>query len=182
MNGLKRRLLLSMAALSPGVVFVALQEFAVSMAFLLLGLFGALGVAAAALAMSPQIKQSQVDASTVKNSYPSLLLPSAKLALFSQAPDAILIRANLARILAPSLSPPGFLTQDEQIAMVLSRIMARWSATDVFTLSDDQVRELWLVDRLMRATPAEAGAMAVHFASPNAVLAMRDSISQPTPA
>jgi len=181
-KALKRRLLLSIAALSPGVVVIALQEFAVSMAFLLLGLFGALGVAAAALAMSPQIKPTQVGNGAIKTDYPSLLVPSAKLALVDKTPDVVVIRANLATVMAPSLKPPDFLTQDEQIAMVLSRIMARWGQSEIFNLSDDQARELWLIDRLLRASPAEAGAMAVHFASPNAVLAMRDSIAAPTPA
>ncbi|WP_292289229.1 hypothetical protein [Marivita sp.] len=176
-TNISRRLLLSIAALSPGMVFIALQEFAVSIAFLILGLFGALGVAAAALALSPQIKNAQIGAGIIKNEYPSLLVPSARSALIDKAPDPMVIRANLHSLMSATTQPAAFLSPDAQIAMVLTRIMARWRKTDVLHVSDDQARELWLIERVMRATPAEAGAMAAFFASPTAVLAMRDSIA-----
>jgi hypothetical protein len=84
--------------------------------------------------------------------------------------------------MAPTLKTPGFVTEDEQIAMVLSQILARWDAVELSHLSDDQIREIWLVERLMRASPAEAGALSRYFAAPNAMLAMRDVLAAPVTA
>lgn len=179
-NSVKRRLLLCLAAVSPGVITLALQEFAVSVAFMLLGLFGAIGVAAVAVAASPQFKEMH-DRSRHAD-YPSLVVSSALIDLRETAPDPVVIRATLKALMTPSPQIPGFLTDDEKIAMVLAQIMARWARTDPLALTDDQARELWLVERLMRATPAEAGALAGHFAAPNAMLTMRDSIVATVPA
>lgn len=182
MNTVKRRLLLSLAALSPGVVVITLQEFAVSMAFLLLGLFGAIGVAAAALALSPQMAEKTINPSARSSTYTSLLTSSALSDIRKLAPDLLVIRAQLRSLLSPASLPPGLMTQDDQVAMVLSQIMARWGVTDVLSLTDDQTLELWIVERLMRASPAEAGALAGYFSAPNAMLTMRDSLVAPIPA
>ncbi len=182
MNLVKRRLLLSIAALSPGVVTITVHEFAASLAFMILGIFGVISVAAVAVAMSPQINQAQFGQDMRKPEHSTLLVPSAFADLREKSPDPIVIRATLKTFMAPSRDAPGFVTEDEQIAMVLAQIMARWDETDILHLSDDQSRELWLVERLMRATPAEAGSLAMNFAAPNAMLTMRDSLASPVPA
>jgi hypothetical protein len=66
--------------------------------------------------------------------------------------------------------------------MVLSQIIARWDASDLSQLDDDQIRELWLIDRMMRASPAEAGALSHYFSAPEAMLAMRDMLATPVTA
>ncbi|MGJ8603343.1 MAG: hypothetical protein ACSHXH_04380 [Marivita sp.] len=182
MGYVKRRLLLSLAALSPGVVTITLQEFAVSLAFMALGLFGAIGLAVVAVSISPQVKQAQFRTDAPSPSYPSLVLTSAFADLRQKAPDPLVIRATLYAVMTPTIQPPGFVTEDEKVAMVLAQIMARWGETDPMSVSDDQSCELWLVERLMRATPAEAGALAVYFAAPNAMLTMRDRIAPPVTA
>lgn len=180
--GFLKRVVLGLAALSPGVVFLTLQEFAVSMAFLVLGLFGALGVAAVAVAMSPPVKHVPSSASLSRQDYPSLILASALPELRDAAPDPLQLRAVLQTMMAPPATDQGGLTEDQQIAMVLSQIMARWGKSDTMTLTDDQARELWLVDQLMRATPAQAGALAGYFTAPNAMLTMRDTLAAPISA
>lgn len=179
---LKRRVLLSLAALSPGVVTLALQEFAVSVAFMVLGLFGAIGVAIVAVAASPQMKDLHETSSARKASHPSLLTASAMNEIREKAPNPVVIRASLRTLMKPQNQMPGFVTDEEKIAMVLSQIMARWGHSEPTELSDDQARELWLVEQLMRATPAEAGALASCFTAPNAMLTMRDRIVNPVPA
>jgi hypothetical protein len=181
-NFVKRRLLLSLAALSPGVVTIALQEFAVSVVFTMLGLFGAIGIAAVAVAASPQIKELHDKSGGSKLTHQSLLVPSALADLRETAPDPMVIRSTLQTLMIPTRTIPGFATEDEKIAMVLAQIMARWEHTEPLAVSDDQARELWLVERLMRASPAEAGALAGYFAAPIAMLTMRDRIAAPVPA
>lgn len=182
MDRVKRRLLLVMAALSPGVVTITLQEFAVSLAFMVLGVFGAISLAAATIAVFPQVGPNSLSQGLAKRPYPSLLVSSALNSLKDMSPEPVAIRAALHTVMAPTLKTPGFITEDEQIAMVLSQILARWDAVELSHLSDDQIREIWLVERLMRASPAEAGALSRYFAAPNAMLAMRDVLAAPVTA
>lgn len=181
MDRVKRRLLLVSAALSPGVVAITLQEFAFSLALMLLGVFGALSIAAATIAVFPQFGPSSLTSKEPKKSYPSLLVSSTCANLREMAPDPLVIRATLQILISPTNKAPGFVTDEDQIAMVLAQIIARWDTTDLSQLDDDQVRELWLVERLMRASPAEAGALARFFAAPNAMLTMRDVLAGPVP-
>ncbi|MFP7671981.1 hypothetical protein ACG74X_01360 [Marivita sp. S0852] len=176
-NGLIRRILLSFAALSPGVVAVFFQELALSLAFALLGVAGAISVAAVAIATSPKISDALTAPATAKRDYASLLRPYAFAELHESCPDPILIRAHLKDMTSPADASPGFVDKDQQIAMITAQIMARWDVIDVFSLSDDQARELWLVETLLRASPAEAGALAERFVTPEVMLTMRDRIS-----
>jgi hypothetical protein len=178
----KRRLLLTMAALSPGVVTVTLHEFALSMALMVLGVFGAISIAAAAVAVFPQSVLPGLETEDTRRSYPSLVMTSALDSLRDIAPDPTVLRAQMEKLLKPAGLSSGFMTEDDQVAMVLAQIMARWNTTDAMLLSDDQIRELWLVDRLMRATPAEAGALSKFFTAPNAMLTMRDTLAAPVSA
>ena len=179
MDRVKRRIVLTMAALSPGVVAITLQEMAVSVAFMVLGVFGALSVAAATVSIFPQIGPAALIDKASDKTYPSLLVASALARLRIMAPDPIALRVQMHRLLAPNAPPPGFMTDTDQIAMVLSQIIARWDNTDLSDLTDDQLRELWLVERLMRASPAEAAALSSFFAAPDAMLAMRDALAVP---
>lgn len=182
MDRVKRRLLLVIAGLSPGVVTVALQEFAVSLAFMVLGVFGAICFATVTIAVLPQVGQTQEKHRINKKTHATLLISSAAKSLRDTAPEPTVIRGTLQGLISPVQSVPGFLTADEQVAMVLSHIIARWDETDVSQLTDDQLRELWLIERLMRSSPAEAGALSQYFASPEAMLAMRDAVSEPVTA
>ena len=61
--------------------------------------------------------------------------------------------------------------------MVLGQIMAQWQISDAVQLTDNQARELWLIEHLLRSDPAEAGELAGHFTAPDAMLAMRDRVA-----
>ncbi|MCR9156385.1 MAG: elongator complex protein 4 [Rhodobacteraceae bacterium] len=172
-------MLLVIAALSPGVVSITLQEFAFSLAFMVMGVFGAISLAAATIAVFPQIGPASLSLETTKRPYPSLLISSALNNLKGITPNPIGIRIALQSLLSPDDKSPGFITEDAQIGMVLSQIIARWDATDVAQLNDDQIRELWLVEQLMRASPAEAGSLSWYFVSPDAMLVMRDALAAP---
>jgi hypothetical protein len=148
-----------------------------SLMFTLLGLTGMLSVVAATIAISPKLNAALEDHVAPNISYPSLLIGSAFAFLQDNSPDPLIIRASMQKLLAPTLASNGFVTADDQVAMVLAQILARWGETDVLAVSDDQARELWLVERLMRAPSAEAGALANYFAAPNAMLTMHDQIA-----
>ena len=178
----KRRFLLGFAALSPGVALLAFRDAQISVELAFLGLVGALGLICAVIATSIDFGEKSATPSKRNTEYPSLLLQSALKDVRSFAPDPPVIRAALRKRIEPGNIVPAFVTQDEHVAMVLSQIMSRWDATDVGQLSDDQARELWLVERLMRASPAEAGALSDFFAAPNAMLTIRDSIASPISA
>ncbi|WP_178346928.1 hypothetical protein [Marivita hallyeonensis] len=178
MKQLGRRILLSLAALSPGVVSLTMQEFAVSLAIMLLGITGALSMTAVAMAVYPKVSETLATYDVPKTGYPSLLTQGALDFLRTQPLDPRLIRADLEGRLSIKKPGPGFVTREDRIDMILGQITARWNVSEILQLSDDQARELWLVERLVRATPAEAGKMAEHFVSPNAMLAMRDRVAQ----
>ena len=177
MKQLIRRIVLSVATLSPGVIAITVQELALSVVIMLIGITGAMSVALAAFAVSPKVNQSLTAYSQPNSDYPSLLVQSAFTALVSQSPNPHVIRANMDALMAPAKASMGFVRQDEQVAMILAQILARWGKTSALDLSDAQARELWLIERLLRATPAQAGAMAENFTAPNAMLAMRDRIA-----
>lgn len=177
MKRLVRRIVLSVAALSPGVASLTMQEIAASLAVMLIGLTGLISVAVAVLAVSPKINETLNGLESPDTDYPSLLTQAALDALQSQDLDPMSLRAQLHQLLSQSHGAKGFVTVDDQVAMVLAQVMAQWRVDDAMQLSDDQARELWLVEQLMRSTPAEAGAMANSFTSPNAMLAMRDRVA-----
>ncbi|MFP7569792.1 hypothetical protein [Marivita sp. S2033] len=160
------------------MVAITFQEIAVSLAIMLLGITGALSVAAAAIAVSPKINQTVMADAKPKTRYPSLLVRSAFGDLASQSPTPVLIRVHIKDFITPSAGADAFVTKDDHIAMILAQIMARWGETDAMHLSDDQARELWLIERLLRASPAEAGELSACFSNPKAMLAMRDRVAQ----
>ncbi len=161
---------------------MTLQEFAVSLAFMVFGVFGAICFATITIAVLPQVGQTPEKHRMNKKAYATLLISSAARSLRETAPDPTVIRGILQGLISPAQGMPNFITADEQVAMVLSHIIARWDETDLLQLTDDQLRELWLVERLMRSSPAEAGALSQYFASPEAMLAMRDAVSDPVTA
>lgn len=177
MNRVLKRMVLSAAALSPGVAAISVQEMALSFAVMLMGVTGLICVAAMSVAISPKVSESITAYESARKEYPSLLLNAAFDFLDAHGPDPLAARARLQQSVIPARFSHGFLNRDDQVAMILSRVMARWGETDVRRLSDSQALELWLIERVLRASPAEAGALAVYFASPNAVLAMRDQIA-----
>lgn len=177
MKRLVRRIVLSVAALSPGVASLTMQEIAASFAVMLIGLTGLISVTVAVLAVSPKINETLNGLEAPDTDYPSLLTQAALESLQAQDLDPTSLRAQLHQFLSQAHGAKGFVTFDDQVAMVLAQVMAQWRVDTAMQLSDDQARELWIVERLMRSTPAEAGAMANSFTSPKAMLAMRDRIA-----
>lgn len=173
-----RRTVLSAAALSPGVAAVFVHE----MALILLGVTGFFSAVAVTIAVSPKIGETLASYDAPRTEYPSLLLAAASDFLATHCPDPLSIRARLHGLIAPGATVAGSPARDDRIAMALSSVMTRWGETDIHRLSDDQVRELWLIERILCASPAEAGALAQYFAAPNAILAMRDQIANTVPA
>lgn len=181
MKRLFRRMVLSLAALSPGVASLTVQELAVSAAITILGVTSLLSVAAAVLAVSPKIHETLAAYDPPNTEYPSLLTQAALASLRAQPLDPTLLRAEMTKVVAPTTGITGFLTRDDRVAMMLSQVMAQWQVTDVLRLTDDQARELWLVERLLRASPEEAGALSHNFTKPDALLAMRDRVAEAVP-
>ncbi|MCL3881284.1 hypothetical protein [Marivita sp. GX14005] len=149
-----------------------------SLAFVIFGLVGAIALAASTVAMSSKMNTTVRTDRAAQPHYPSLLLRHARDRLSEQSPDPVAWRAGLIGRLAPDGTDRGFVTREDQIGMILSQIIARWSVTDPALLSDDQVRELWLTERLLRADPAQAGELATLFVTPGAMLAMRDLVAE----
>lgn len=115
--------------------------------------------------------------------YVSLLMPLAmdKVAALAPAPDRI--RAEIRpQIETHSLSDrraTAFQIDTDQTALILRQIMTRWGCETASDLTDAQLRELWLVNRLVTASPADAAAYSVYFAAPDAMLALRDALARP---
>ena len=177
MKRLVRKIVLSAAALTPGMAIIAMQEFALSFALMVIGLVGLIGVCAIALGVSPKGNQALNRTETAATDHPSLLTHAGVTALQTQDLDPKSLRSHLDNLITRSHGAEGFVTIDDQIAMVLAQVMARWRTSDAMQLGDDQARELWLVEQLLRSTPAEAGALAEHFTTPDAMLALRDRIA-----
>ena len=156
---------------------LTLQEVAASFAIMLIGITGVISVAVAVMAVTPKVNDTLARMEAPDTDYPSLLTLGALRSLYEQDLDPVLIRAQLHTLMVPSTGHKGFVTLQDQVVMILAQVMAQWSVTDAMQLSDDQALELWLIERLMRSTPAEAGALAANFTSPNAMLAMRDRVA-----
>lgn len=182
MKRLVRRIVLSLAALSPGVVSFSVQELAFSFAMMLLGLTGAISAAAVMIAVSPKVNDTLAGLDAPETDYPSLLTLAALKSLRQEFQHTALLKVHVNQLLVPSEGVRGFVTQDDQVAMILAHIMAQWNVTDALHLTEDQALELWLIERLLRASPAEAGALAENFTTPNAMLAMRDRVANSTVA
>lgn len=172
-----KRLVLSLAAFSPGVVAISVQEMALSFALMLLGITGFISVAAVTLAVSPRIGETLAQYDTPEMGYPSLLLKSAFGFLDRHGPAIPAIRAQLQGTLQPRTTLPEVLNREDQIALILTKVMERWGERDIAALSDAQAQELWLIERILRASAAEAGALSGYFAAPDKILAMRDQVA-----
>ncbi|MFZ7089726.1 hypothetical protein [Primorskyibacter sp. 2E233] len=61
---------------------------------------------------------------------------------------------------------------------VLTRVMRSWGYTWAGDLPPDLVCELDVLDRLLRAPPQEAGALAQHFVRPDLMLDLRDGVNE----
>lgn len=87
------------------------------------------------------------------------------------------LRRELSAALLPPLAgPDGPPTRDEALAGALFRVLeARGSKTDE-ALRDEEVIELALFARLLRASPAEAGRLSQYFHRPEVMLALRDQV------
>lgn len=178
MKRLFRRIVLCLAALTPSVASLTLQEVAASLAVMLIGITGVISLAVAAIAVSPKVNQTLANLESPKTEYPSLLTLAALTSLQEQDLDPVHIRVHLQALIGPMHGTQGFITPNDELAMIIAQVMAQWRVQDAMQLSDDQARELWLIERLMQSTPAKAGALAAHFTSPNAMLAMRDRVAE----
>ena len=69
--------------------------------------------------------------------------------------------------------PPG---RDDAIAAILNRFLTGWNHAGADMLTPQETLELALLDRLLRASPQEAGALAQLFTRPDLMLALRDEV------
>ncbi|WGW03104.1 hypothetical protein [Tropicibacter oceani] len=86
----------------------------------------------------------------------------------------LLIQATLVVDDSPG-APPG---RDSAIAEVLTGVMQGWGHAGAETLPRALVQELTVLDRLLRASPQEAGALAQYFARPDLMLDLRDGVNE----
>jgi hypothetical protein len=174
---LVRKIVLSAAVLTPGLAYFFLRDRDLSSDVFLIVLIGLIGACAAVFAIRPKIKISQRGLDTAPPEYASLLTRAALASLREQDLDPQSLRIHMTQLITRAHGAEGFATFDDQVAMVLAQIMARWGITDPMQLGDSQARELWLAEQLMRATPAEAGALAKNFKTPDVMLTMRDRVA-----
>lgn len=168
---LDRKFVVSAATLTPGMALIYMQEYT----FFLIVLIGV--AAATAIILVRKSRARQKGPGPAGTEYQSSLKPAALRALRTDGPDPGRARAELGQLMSRAHGAMGFVTSDDQVAMVLSQVLAQWDATDLKKLSDDQIRELWLVEKLIRSSPAEAGKLADHFTAPDVILAMRDRVA-----
>ncbi|MBS0125821.1 hypothetical protein [Thetidibacter halocola] len=74
----------------------------------------------------------------------------------------------------PAMPPDA----DTAISQIVCRIMSGWKTPSVVALSRDDLVELILLRRLLRAGAHEAGALAQLFVRPDAVLDLRDEVQR----
>lgn len=95
-------------------------------------------------------------------------------------PDLSDMRGHLGAVLAAAeteLAPGTPESRERATAIALSRILDTWNVPTLHALAPDRLRELYLLDRLLRARPDEAGALAQLFERPDVVLDIRDQIA-----
>lgn len=145
---------------------------------------GALGGAFALHWATTMLDES---AKTGSGRAPDLLRRSAHRRLPEDLPPPDERRARLAARLDPPAETalprppelPGLVVPDRpetQLARILSSVAAHWGVEDPARLTDAQVLELHLFDRLLTGTPEEAGRLAQLFRNPDQALTLRDAI------
>ncbi|ETX30032.1 hypothetical protein RISW2_20280 [Roseivivax isoporae LMG 25204] len=96
-------------------------------------------------------------------------------------------RAHVAlRLAGPALEDPdpaevgGQVPQhaDAAIAAILARIAGVWGVFRCDDLSDGQVLDLFMLDRVLTLPPDEAGGLATLFRHPDRVLSLRDKVAE----
>ncbi|WP_149756938.1 hypothetical protein [Roseivivax sediminis] len=118
-----------------------------------------------------------------------LLHPRARRRLPDDLPEPAPRRAQLAARLAdaaydvgtdgPGLT--GFAAPphpDAAIATILARIMGNWGAAEPEALSDAQVLDLVLLDRLLSASATQAGSLSTLFGNPEKVLELHARVEE----
>ena len=113
-----------------------------------------------------------------------LLLPQAHRRPPPGFPDIDSQRAHVTTRLVrrnwPDAKPYGRDEPDRSdfaLATVIGHVVDLWQVPRAEALSDAQVRELYMLDRLASADPAEAGRLAQDFQNPALVLDIRDQIA-----
>ncbi|SEK61697.1 hypothetical protein SAMN05444413_102358 [Roseivivax marinus] len=74
-------------------------------------------------------------------------------------------------------APPG---TDQTVGAIFSGILQRWGRSGPATLTAEESSDLALLERLLTAPTAEAGGLATLFAQPDAVLGLREKVTQAT--
>ncbi|MFW2541705.1 hypothetical protein ACN2XU_03605 [Primorskyibacter sp. 2E107] len=94
-------------------------------------------------------------------------------------PEPAVLRAMLAQRFAvpDAMTSP----REQRISQTVYQLAQRMTEGDLALLSDEQLRSLAAVQRLLRASPQEAGALAQRFEQPAAVLDLRDVVAWALP-
>lgn len=163
-----RQYLLMGLALSPAAAAIFLPASAAKLPFVL-GLIGA----GSAYALLSSLRMHAGEAEFARSGTPLvrgavLRDPSADL------PDLPTMRRHIAACVTLPEPPDRPPSQDEAIAKALRHVLKSWDCLSPGALNRDEVTELYLLDRLLRAAPAEAGRLSQAFLRPDIVLELRD--------
>ncbi|MDJ0822387.1 MAG: hypothetical protein QNJ09_11345 [Paracoccaceae bacterium] len=162
------RLLLTIVALLPALVVSVLPVAALSgPVTMVVGSVGSLVAFAASLRPAPQMPES-----------PSLLRRDALRQLPENLPELPEMRRALVPLLKYGAGFDAMTMRDQAISRALQLVRDRMTKTRTDALSDQSVRELFLLNQLLRVTPGEAGQLAQLFQRPDVVLDLRDQITQ----
>lgn len=166
------RLLLSGLAIGPALAAATLPLPLFGMAATL-AVGGATGIYAL-------IRSLKTEDPSEDRKHEDLLQPQAYRTL-QDIPDTATLRETLIR--AISHRDPGALhnfpiDRDGAIARLIQRLLSAWDAHIPEALSTREMTELYLLDRLLRAEPGEAGRLAQLFCDPGAILALRDEVDR----
>ncbi|SIS84363.1 hypothetical protein SAMN05421759_104240 [Roseivivax lentus] len=186
-----QRWALSTLALMPGFALMALPPPVVSLATGSVGMVGLLGTSALVSVLAVHMSGWRRAGIVTRRRDPStntaigaLLLPRAHRNPPADFPDLRRQRAHVLQRLdhraRPDPKPYGAAEPDRidfALAAMIGHVVDLWQVARPDDLSDTQIRELYMLDRLARAAPDTAGRLAQSFRNPSLAIDTRDKIA-----
>ncbi|QFS81405.1 hypothetical protein FIU97_00980 [Roseivivax sp. THAF40] len=186
-----QRLALTVLALMPGLVLLAIPAPVVAEAADALGITGLMGLSALISVIAVHVSGWRMSGVPSASRTPSpapalggLLLPRAHRTPPADFPPLDRQRAHVLQRLnlrtRPQPKPYGAAEPDrvdDALATVIGHVVELWQVERPEELTDPQIRELYMLDRLARSAPASAGRLAQNFRNPSLAIDIRDKIA-----
>ncbi len=167
-----QRIALTGLALAPALVLLPSPLAGLPLA---IGLTGA----CSAYALLLSLRQSTANSDMARTGTP-LLRGAALRSPPVTVPELHHLRAEVSQMLTPAPPHPLQVPPDahEALRRALSQVIVAWGRPAPSALSRDELVELFILARLLRATPQEAGELAQAFRRPDAILDVRDAVKE----